>query len=108
MEDKSRFGRSNIFSRNWTPKGIRAEIVKQIVRQYTYAYASVCFETGESHSFVLSISNTKIMNNNLDDLAKVYSHYRILLCSDIESWYAGSVIVIPKNIFFISTSIFSH
>lgn len=74
---------------------------KQIVRQYTYAYASVCPETGESHSLVLSGSNTEIMNYYLKDLAEVYSNYRIILCSDNAGWHISSGLKIPENIVFL-------
>jgi len=76
-------------------------VVKQIVRQYTYAYASVCPDTGESHSLVLSGSNTDIMNYYLNDLSNVYSHYRIILCADNASWHVSSGLVIPENIVFL-------
>jgi transposase len=74
---------------------------KQIVRQYTYAYASICPETGESHSLVLSGSNTEIMNYYLKDLSEVFNKYRIILCSDNASWHVSSGLKIPENIVFL-------
>jgi transposase len=76
-------------------------VKKQIVRQYTYAYASVCPETGESHSLVLSGSNTEIMNYYLKDFAEVFNHYRIILCTDNAGWHVSSGLQIPENIVFL-------
>jgi len=101
FEDEGRFGRSNNLSRCWSPKGCRARVGKQIVRQYTYAYASICPETGENHSLIISGSNTEIMNYYLEDLSKVYSHYRIILCTDNAGWHVSSNLVVPDNIVFL-------
>lgn len=101
FEDEARFGRSNNLSRCWSEIGARAIVCKQIVRQYTYAYASVCPETGESHSLVISGSDTEIMNYYLEDLSKFYSHYRIILCVDNAAWHKSSGLKIPDNIVFL-------
>lgn len=101
FEDEGRFGRSNNLSRCWSEKGCRAKVCKQIVRQYTYAYASICPETGENHSLVLPGSNTEIMNYYLDDFSKEYNHYRIILCSDNAGWHKSLNLKIPENIVFL-------
>lgn len=101
FQDEGRFGRSNNLSRCWSPKGCRANVSKQIVRQYTYAYSSICPETGESHSLILSGSNTEIMNLYLDDLSKDYSHYRIILCVDNAAWHKSKGLKLPDNIVFL-------
>ena len=46
-------------------------------------------------------SNTEIMNYYLKDFAKVYKHYRIILCSDNAGWHVSSGLKIPKNIVFL-------
>lgn len=101
FEDEGRFGRSNNVSKCWSPKGYRAKVKKQIVRQYTYGYASICPETGESHSLVLSGSNTDTMNYYLDDLSIVYKNYRIILCADNAGWHVSTGLKIPDNIVFL-------
>lgn len=101
FEDEGRFGRSNTLSRCWGPKGVRSIVKKQIVRQYTYAYVSVCPETGENHSLVLSGSNTEIMNYYLQDLSQEFNKYRIILCSDNARWHISSGLIVPENIVFI-------
>lgn len=101
FEDEGRFGRSNNVSKCWAARGVRPAVKKQIVRQYTYAYASVCPETGESHSLVISGSNTEIMNYYLNDLSEVYKQYRIILCTDNASWHTSRSLKIPENIVFL-------
>lgn len=101
FEDEGRFGRSNNLSRCWSKKGTRARVCKQIVRQYTYAYASICPETGENHSLVISGSDTEIMNYYLADLSKEFRHYRIILCADNAGWHKSSSLIIPENIVFL-------
>ena len=101
FEDEGRFGRVNNVSRSWSARGARAIVKKQMIRQYTYAYASVCPETGENHSLVLSGSNTEIMNYYLKDLSEVFSKYRIILCSDNASWHVSSGLEVPRNIVFL-------
>ena len=101
FEDEGRFGRSNIISFCWSPKGVRPSVKKQIVRQYTYAYTSVCPETGESHSLVLPGSNTDIMNYYLKDLSEMFDHYNIILCTDNAGWHVSSGLVVPDNIAFL-------
>jgi transposase len=98
FEDEGRFGRSNNLSRCWTPKGKRASVRKQIVRQYTYAFSSVCPETGETHSLILPYSNTEMMSYYLQDLSKYFEHYRIILCTDQAGWHVSFGLNIPDNI----------
>lgn len=74
---------------------------QQLVRQYTYAYAAICPETGESHSLILSGSNTEIFNLYLDDLSEVFSKYRIILCSDNAGWHTSKALEVPENIVFL-------
>lgn len=101
FEDEGRFGRSNIISSCWSPEGERAIVQKQIVRQYTYSYASVCPETGENHSLVLSGSSTDVMNYYLNDLSQYYKKYRIILCSNNAEWHKSSGLKVPENIVFL-------
>lgn len=101
FEDEGRFGRSNVMSRCWSAKGTRAVVKKQIVREYVYAYTSVCPETGENHSLILPGSNTDNYDYYLNDLSKEFSHYRIILCTDNARWHICSDLQIPDNITFL-------
>lgn len=101
FEDEGRFGRTNNVSRCWSERGLRARVAKQIVRQYVYAYASICPETGENHSLVLCGSSTESMNYYLQDLSVVYNKYRIVLCTDNAGWHVSKGLNIPDNIVFL-------
>ena len=48
FQDEARFGRINEIKKCWAPAGIRPEVIKQIVRKYTYAYGAVSPADGES------------------------------------------------------------
>jgi hypothetical protein len=101
FEDEGRFGRSNNVCRCWSPKGCRPEVHKQIVRQYTYAFTSVCPETGDIHSLILPYSNTETMNYYLNDLANEFNYYRIILCTDQAGWHISHQLKVPDNIVFM-------
>lgn len=49
FEDEARFGRINIVGRCRVAKGSRAVVSQQMVREYIYAYTTVCPETGENY-----------------------------------------------------------
>lgn len=101
FEDEGRFGRSNTISHCWSPIGERPKVKKQIVRQYTYVYASVCPETGETFSLILPWSNTELYNVYLSELSAEYIRYRIILCTDNAGWHISQSLEIPENIVFL-------
>ena len=53
FEDEGRFGRISDPSSCWAPKGMRPIVHKQMVREYTYAYAAVDPQEGEVDSLIL-------------------------------------------------------
>jgi hypothetical protein len=48
FEDEARFGRINVIGNCWVEKCKRAIVTQQVIREYIYAYTSVCPETGEN------------------------------------------------------------
>ena len=68
FEDEARFGRINIVSRCWVPKATRAIVTQQMVREYIYAYTTVCPETGENYSIISPVNNTEAMNVFLNEV----------------------------------------
>ena len=52
FEDEARFGRINNLSKCWVNRKDRAIVNQQIIREYIYAYTTVCPATGETFSII--------------------------------------------------------
>lgn len=98
FEDEARFGRINIVGKCWVPLRQRAIVEKQIIREYTYAYTSVCPETGENYSIISPVNNTQAMNVYLKEMGQSYNHYRIIMCLDGAGWHTSQHLKLPENI----------
>ncbi|KAA6334141.1 hypothetical protein EZS27_017518 [termite gut metagenome] len=72
FQDEARFGRiDNISSCRVPPKG-RAIVGNQLIREYTYAYSTVCPETGESFSLILPYANESCMDVFMELVSKEF------------------------------------
>ena len=98
FEDEARFGRINIVSNCWVGRNTRGMVTQQMVREYIYAYTSVCPDTGENFSIISPVNNTEAMNEFLDAFSKAYSNYRIILCFDGAGWHTSKALALPANI----------
>jgi hypothetical protein len=98
FEDEARFGRINNVSRCWVPKGRRAAVKKQMVREHTYAFSAVCPLQGESYSLISPVCNTAAMNELLQGLSETYSGEEILLFADSAGWHQSKELNKPANI----------
>ena len=98
FEDEARFGRINNLSRCWVPKTQRAEIERQLIREYTYAYTAVCPATGEAYSIISPFNNTFAMNAFLFELSSHYQRNRIILTLDGAGWHKSKELILPENI----------
>jgi transposase len=101
FEDEARFGRINIVGRCWVAKSARAVVSQQMIREYLYAYTTVCPQTGENYSIISPVNNTEAMNIFLEAFAKAYGHYRIILCLDGAGWHISKSLTLPENIQFL-------
>jgi transposase len=101
FQDEARFGRINKVRKCWVPPNSRAIIGQQLVRQYTYAYACVCPETGENFSLILPYANTDGMNIFIEEFAKEFHCYRNLIVMDKSGWHVSKSLVSFDNIAFI-------
>jgi len=97
FQDEARFGRINAPHRCWV-KGERPVVYCQIVREYTYAYASVCPSDGTLDSLILPWAYTTAMNIFLAEVAKRHSDKFILMFLDQASWHKAKDLNIPQNI----------
>ena len=87
FEDEASFGRISGYHRCWTPKSERACVKTQQIREYLYAFTTVCPETGETCSIISPVCNTDAMRVFLEETSKMYSHYRILMVLDSAPWH---------------------
>jgi len=97
FQDEARFGRINAPRRCWV-KGARPVVCCQIVREYTYAYASVCPFDGTLDSLILPWTFTTAMNIFLAEVANRHSDKFILMFLDQASWHKSKDLNIPQNI----------
>jgi transposase len=98
VEDEARFGRMNKLSYCWVPGNERAEIEKQLIREYTYAYTAVCPQTGEVYSIQSPYNNTLAMNAFLQAFSQQYKQHRIILTLDGAGWHKSKDLLLPENI----------
>ena len=61
-EDEGRFGRISQPRRAGAPPGVRPRCPRQIVRDYTYAYAAVAPAEGKMTSLILPRADPAMMN----------------------------------------------
>lgn len=69
-----------------------------MIREYIYAYTTVCPETGENYSIISPVNNTAVMNIFLKKFSKAYNKYRIILCFDGAGWHTSNALELPENI----------
>lgn len=98
FEDEARFGRITNVRRCWVPKGKRATVKKQIVREHSYAFGAVCPLAGESYSLISPVCNTAAMNELLQGLSTRYADEEILVFADSAGWHQSKELIKPANI----------
>ena len=98
FQDEGRFGRISTPSSCWAPKGMRPVVHKQIVREYTYAYAAVDPEEGEIDSFILPDMYASTMSVFLRELSKRHPEHLILLVMDGAPCHRSGDLIVPDNI----------
>jgi len=97
FQDEARFGRINAPHQCWV-KGERPVVYCQIVREYTYAYAS-CFPfDGTLDSLIIPGVFTEAMNVFLSEVAKRHSDKYILMFLDNAGWHTARSLKTPLNI----------
>ncbi len=80
------------------PKGTRATVKKQIIREYTYAFCAVCPLQGESYSLISPVCNTAAMNELLQGLSIAYRDEELLVFTDSAGWHQSKELNRPANI----------
>lgn len=98
FEDEGRFGRISSPRRCWSPKGTRAVVGKQIVREYTYTYAAIDPKEGGLDSLILPDMYASTMSVFLKELSQRYPKYYILLVMDGAPCHRAGDLEVPDNI----------
>jgi hypothetical protein len=98
FEDEAAFGRMNHVRKCWGIRSERAIVKKQAIREYIYAFTTVCPQTGETCSIISPYCNTEAMNALLYETSIMYPNYRIIMVMDSASWHTTNKLVLPENI----------
>jgi hypothetical protein len=106
FQDEARFGRINAPHSCWV-KGERPVVYCQIIREYTYAYSSVCPFDGTLDSLVLPWAYSTAMNIFLSEIANRHSDKYILMFLDQAGWHKAKKLEIPPNIRLVSLPAYS-
>ncbi len=96
FQDEARFGRINEIKKCWSEKNCRPEVIKQIVREYTYAYGAVSPKDGKADFLILPHMRGAEMEMFLDEVSRRYPKDFILMFMDGAASHKG--IGIPENI----------
>jgi hypothetical protein len=97
-QDEGRFGRINPHRSCWAPKGIRPKAPSQIVRAYMYVYTAVCMALGKMTSLILPHANTQMMDLFLEQVARDFAGYFVIMLVDQAGWHMTKRLKIPENI----------
>lgn len=73
-------------------------VARQMIREYIYAYSAIAPQTGDCFSMIAPYCNTETMNCFLNQLAKQYINYRIVLLLDKAGWHISKNIRLPDNL----------
>jgi transposase len=97
FQDEARFGRISEARRCWAPLGVRPEVGRRIVREYTYAFAAVSPHDGVMDSLVLPTVNATTMSIFLAEVARRHPEELILMVLDGAGWHRANDLVVPNN-----------
>jgi len=71
---------------------------QQIIREYIYAYTTVCPATGETFSIISPQNDKEAMTVFLKHLSRSFTQYNIAIVLDSAGWHRSKALKIPKNI----------
>ena len=97
LQDEARFGRINEPKRCWAPKGIRPVVLKQTVREYTYAYGAVSPVDGVCDFLILPTMDSYSMNLFLVEVSQRHPDEFILMIYDQAPSHSKSALASPER-----------
>ena len=98
FEDQAAFGRMNHLGKCWVHRPDRAIVKKQVLREYLYAFTTVCPQTGETCSIISPFCNTQAMNALLLETSISFPNYSITMIMDSAGWHTSKKLKLPQNI----------
>jgi len=98
FQDEARFGRINDPRRCWAPEGIRPNVKKQIVREYTYLYGVFSPQDGKADFLILPAMDANCMNIFLKEIAARYPGEFLCIFWDGAPCHSEGKLEIPGNI----------
>ncbi len=98
FQDEARFGRVRQPARCWAPQKTRPTVPQQIIREYTYAYATLSPHDGAMDSFILPDMYADAMSLFLEEISSRYPDDYILMVMDGAPCHRAGILKIPDNI----------
>ena len=98
FQDEARFGRIDNLSPCWVPNGGRTSVSKQTIREYSYAYLTVCPETGENYSLILPYVNMECMDIFMKGVSETFDNYRSIMVMDRAAWHSEKSTANRENV----------
>ena len=80
---------------------MRPHVDFQVIRQFTYVYATVCPCTGQTFSLILPDADSAMMNLFITELVAHYKEYRVIMVADQASWHKSASLKKHDNLRFI-------
>ncbi|MBI3090870.1 MAG: IS630 family transposase [Candidatus Tectomicrobia bacterium] len=102
FQDEAAFGRLSDPRRRWAPRGMRPRPGRQLVREYTYAFAALSPHDGVLDSLVLPYVNAGTMSYFLAEVAQRHAKEFILMVLDGAGWHRAKELVVPQNVRLVS------
>ena len=98
FQDESAFGRISDRRRCWAPMHERPIVGQQVIREFIYAMAAICPESGQITSLVMPWVDTEVMSIFLTQVSIEFKDAHCLMFLDGAGWHTAKGLRMPKNI----------
>lgn len=97
-QDEAAVGRISTITSSWCPRGVRAIVPSQHIREYQYIYGAVDPRDGERFFMTAPRCDSQWMSLFLKQLSQTYPDDCIILIMDNARWHTASILEIPDNL----------
>lgn len=101
FQDEARFGRMMEPYRCWAPMGMRPQVARGWVREYTYSYATVDPVSGDVFSWMAPTLDSENVERFLKKVSEHYKGEEVLMVWDGARAHSIQNIQIPSNLWFV-------